>query len=42
MVPLLELDPVLELPGRGLVSDYLERLDGQDVLRAGPPLDVGP
>ena len=42
MVPLLELDPRLELPGRGLVSDYLERLDGQDVLRAGPPLDVGP
>ena len=42
MVPLLELDPVLELPGRGLISDYLERLDGQDVRRAGPPLDVGP
>jgi len=31
MVPLLELDPVLELPGRGLISDHLERLDGQDV-----------
>jgi 2-amino-4-hydroxy-6-hydroxymethyldihydropteridine diphosphokinase len=42
MVPLLELDPWLELPGRGLVSDHLERLDGQDVRRAGPPLDVGP
>jgi 2-amino-4-hydroxy-6-hydroxymethyldihydropteridine diphosphokinase len=42
MVPLLELDPHLELPGRGLVSDWLERLDGQDVRRAGPPLDVGP
>jgi 2-amino-4-hydroxy-6-hydroxymethyldihydropteridine diphosphokinase len=42
MVPLLELDPWLELPGRGLVSDWLERLDGQDVVRAGPPLDVGP
>jgi 2-amino-4-hydroxy-6-hydroxymethyldihydropteridine diphosphokinase len=42
MVPLLELDPWLELPGRGRVSDWLERLEGQDVLRAGPPLDVGP
>ena len=42
MVPLLELDPRLELPGRGRVSDHLERLDGQDVFRAGPPLDVGP
>ena len=42
MVPLLELDPTLALPGRGLVSDWLERLDGQDVRRAGPPLDVGP
>jgi 2-amino-4-hydroxy-6-hydroxymethyldihydropteridine diphosphokinase len=42
MVPLLELDPRLELPGRGRVSDWLERLDGQDVHRAGPPLDVGP
>jgi 2-amino-4-hydroxy-6-hydroxymethyldihydropteridine diphosphokinase len=42
MVPLLELDPALELPGRGLVSDYLERLDGQHVVQAGPPLDVGP
>ena len=42
MVPLLELDPRLELPGRGRVSDHLERLDGQHVFRAGPPLDVGP
>jgi 2-amino-4-hydroxy-6-hydroxymethyldihydropteridine diphosphokinase len=42
MVPLLELDPVLELPGRGRVSDWLERVEGQDVKRAGPPLDVGP
>jgi 2-amino-4-hydroxy-6-hydroxymethyldihydropteridine diphosphokinase len=42
MVPLLELDPALELPGRGRVSDWLERLDGQDVRQAGPPLDVGP
>jgi 2-amino-4-hydroxy-6-hydroxymethyldihydropteridine diphosphokinase len=42
LVPLLELDPLLELPGRGLLSDALERIDGQDVRRAGPPLDVGP
>jgi 2-amino-4-hydroxy-6-hydroxymethyldihydropteridine diphosphokinase len=42
MVPLLELDPALELPGRGLVSDHLERLEGQDVVLAGPPLVVGP
>ena len=42
MVPLLEIEPELSLPSRGLVSDWLERLEGQDVMRAGPPLDVGP
>jgi 2-amino-4-hydroxy-6-hydroxymethyldihydropteridine diphosphokinase len=42
LVPLLELDPSLEVPGRGLASDWLERIDGQDVRRAGPPLEVGP
>ncbi len=42
LVPLLELDPDLELPGRGRAADALELLDGQDVRRAGPPLDVGP
>jgi 2-amino-4-hydroxy-6-hydroxymethyldihydropteridine diphosphokinase len=42
LVPLLELDPLLEVPGRGLASDALERIEGQDVRRAGPPLEVGP
>jgi 2-amino-4-hydroxy-6-hydroxymethyldihydropteridine diphosphokinase len=42
LVPLLEIDPWLELPGRGLASDWLERIEGQDVRRAGPPLEVGP
>jgi 2-amino-4-hydroxy-6-hydroxymethyldihydropteridine diphosphokinase len=42
LVPLLELDPQLELPERGRAADALERLDGQDVRRAGPPLEVGP
>jgi 2-amino-4-hydroxy-6-hydroxymethyldihydropteridine diphosphokinase len=42
LVPLLELDPHLIVPGRGLAAKALERLDGQDVHRAGPPLDVGP
>jgi 2-amino-4-hydroxy-6-hydroxymethyldihydropteridine diphosphokinase len=42
LVPLLELDPWLEVPGRGLASDWLERIEGQDVHRAGPPLEVGP
>jgi 2-amino-4-hydroxy-6-hydroxymethyldihydropteridine diphosphokinase len=42
LVPLLEIDPWLELPGRGRASDWLERIEGQDVRRAGPPLEVGP
>jgi 2-amino-4-hydroxy-6-hydroxymethyldihydropteridine diphosphokinase len=42
LVPLLELDPFLEVPGRGAASDALERIEGQEVRRAGPPLEVGP
>lgn len=42
LVPLLELDPDLEVPGRGRADAALERIEGQDVRRAGPPLEVGP
>ena len=42
LVPLLELDPHLEVPGKGRAADYLDRIEGQDVVRVGPPLDVGP
>ena len=39
LVPLLELAPDLEVPGRGRASDALAALgDGQDVALAGPPL----
>ena len=42
LVPLLELDPGLEVPGYGLAARALEALgEGQDVVRAGPPLRVG-
>jgi 2-amino-4-hydroxy-6-hydroxymethyldihydropteridine diphosphokinase len=42
LVPLLELDPDLELPDGSRVADALEGLGpGQDVRVAGPPLDVG-
>jgi 2-amino-4-hydroxy-6-hydroxymethyldihydropteridine diphosphokinase len=42
LVPLLELDPDLEVAGAGRAADALERLGpGQDVRKAGPPLDVG-
>jgi 2-amino-4-hydroxy-6-hydroxymethyldihydropteridine diphosphokinase len=42
LVPLLELDPDLEVPGGGRVADALAGLGpGQDVRLAGPPLDVG-
>jgi 2-amino-4-hydroxy-6-hydroxymethyldihydropteridine diphosphokinase len=42
LVPLLELDPDLELPRAGRLADVLARLGpGQDVRRAGPPLDFG-
>jgi 2-amino-4-hydroxy-6-hydroxymethyldihydropteridine diphosphokinase len=41
LVPLLELDPDLELPGDGRAADALAALGpGQQVRRAGPPLDV--
>jgi 2-amino-4-hydroxy-6-hydroxymethyldihydropteridine diphosphokinase len=43
LVPLLELDPHLELPGDGRLADALAALPpGQEVRRAGPPLDVEP
>jgi 2-amino-4-hydroxy-6-hydroxymethyldihydropteridine diphosphokinase len=42
LVPLLELAPELEVPGRGRADDALELIDGQEVRRAGPPLEVGP
>ncbi len=42
LVPLLELAPELEVPGRGRAADALARLEDQDVRRAGPPLEVGP
>jgi 2-amino-4-hydroxy-6-hydroxymethyldihydropteridine diphosphokinase len=42
LVPLLELDPHLEVPGHGRAAAALRRLRGQDVRRAGPPLEVGP
>jgi 2-amino-4-hydroxy-6-hydroxymethyldihydropteridine diphosphokinase len=43
LVPLLELDPDLELPGDRRLADALAALGpGQDVRRAGPPLDVRP
>jgi 2-amino-4-hydroxy-6-hydroxymethyldihydropteridine diphosphokinase len=42
LVPLLELDPRLEVPGRGRAADALAALSGQEVRRAGLPLDVGP
>jgi 2-amino-4-hydroxy-6-hydroxymethyldihydropteridine diphosphokinase len=42
LVPLLELDPRLEVPGRGPAAHALAALSGQDVRRAGLPLEVGP
>lgn len=41
LVPLAELDPALEVPGRGRVRDLLSALGrGADVRPAGPPLAV--
>ena len=40
LVPLLELDPALEVPGAGPARAALEALDGQEVRRVGPPLRV--
>jgi 2-amino-4-hydroxy-6-hydroxymethyldihydropteridine diphosphokinase len=43
LVPLLELDPDLEVTGGGRAADALARLGpGQAVRRVGPPLDVRP
>ena len=43
LVPLLELAPALEVPGDRRAADALAALGaGEDVRRAGPPLDVGP
>jgi 2-amino-4-hydroxy-6-hydroxymethyldihydropteridine diphosphokinase len=42
LVPLLELCPTLEVPGRGPAADALESIEGQDVKRVGLPLEVGP
>jgi 2-amino-4-hydroxy-6-hydroxymethyldihydropteridine diphosphokinase len=42
LVPLLELDPQLEVPRHGRAADALELISGQDVRRIGPPLEVGP
>jgi 2-amino-4-hydroxy-6-hydroxymethyldihydropteridine diphosphokinase len=41
LVPLLELDPGLSLPDGTRLADALAALDGQDVVRVGPPLEVG-
>ena len=42
LVPLLELDPGLVVPGAGPAAEALAALGpGQEVRRAGPPLDVG-
>jgi 2-amino-4-hydroxy-6-hydroxymethyldihydropteridine diphosphokinase len=38
LVPLLELDPDLRLPGGGRLADALTGLEGQAVRVAGPPL----
>ena len=40
LIPLLELDPELRVPGRGRAADFL-REEGEGVHRAAPPLDVG-
>jgi 2-amino-4-hydroxy-6-hydroxymethyldihydropteridine diphosphokinase len=42
LVPLLEIAPELEVPGYGRAADALAALQGQEVRRAGPPLEVGP
>jgi 2-amino-4-hydroxy-6-hydroxymethyldihydropteridine diphosphokinase len=40
LVPLLELDPGLVLPDGTSLAESLLELEGQEVHRAGPPLDV--
>ena len=42
LIPLLELEPDLVVPGGGRAADALEALGtGQEVRVGGPPLDVG-
>ncbi len=38
LVPLLELDPGLEVPGAGPARPFLDAIEGQDVRLVGPPL----
>ena len=40
LVPLLELDPDLALPDGTPLAEALDRLEGQAVSRAGPPLEI--
>jgi 2-amino-4-hydroxy-6-hydroxymethyldihydropteridine diphosphokinase len=43
LVPLLEIAPEVEVPGIGPAREALECLeDGQEVRRAGPPLELRP
>jgi 7,8-dihydro-6-hydroxymethylpterin-pyrophosphokinase len=42
LVPLLELDPDLALPDGTRLAEALDRLGGQAVHRAGPPLEILP
>ncbi len=42
LVPLLELDPQLEVPRYGRADGALKETRGQEVRRDGPPLDVRP
>jgi 2-amino-4-hydroxy-6-hydroxymethyldihydropteridine diphosphokinase len=42
LVPLLELDPDLEVPDGTRLAEALAGVVGQDVRRIGPPLDVRP
>jgi 2-amino-4-hydroxy-6-hydroxymethyldihydropteridine diphosphokinase len=42
LVPLLELDPRLQVPGKGSAADALRAIEGQDVHRVGPPLETSP
>ena len=42
LVPLLELDPELEVPGYGRADGALMEIRGQHVKRVGDPLDLRP
>jgi 2-amino-4-hydroxy-6-hydroxymethyldihydropteridine diphosphokinase len=41
LVPLLELDPRLALPDGTPLAEALAGIEGQEVVKAGPPLEVG-